>query len=56
MLLPGEAIIPLHLTLADVALRLLYAFIAGAIIGYNRGEHGKAAGLRTTLLVCLAAT
>ena len=42
--------------MADVALRLLYAFVAGAVIGYNRGEHGKAAGLRTTLLVCLAAT
>lgn len=51
----GVATIPLHLTLADAALRLLCAFVAGAIIGYNRGEHGKAAGLRTTLLVCLAA-
>jgi putative Mg2+ transporter-C (MgtC) family protein len=35
--------------------RLACSLIAGAIIGYNRGEHGKAAGLRTTLLVCLAA-
>lgn len=51
----GVATIPLHPTLTDVALRLLCAFVAGAIIGYNRGEHGKAAGLRTTLLVCLAA-
>jgi hypothetical protein len=25
-------------------------------IGYNRGDHGKAAGLRTTMLVCLAAS
>jgi putative Mg2+ transporter-C (MgtC) family protein len=25
-------------------------------IGYNRSEHGKAAGMRTTLLVCLAAS
>jgi putative Mg2+ transporter-C (MgtC) family protein len=25
-------------------------------IGFNRSEHGKAAGMRTTLLVCLAAT
>ena len=40
----------------DVALRLLCATIAGALIGINRGEHGRAAGLRTTLLVCLAAT
>jgi putative Mg2+ transporter-C (MgtC) family protein len=47
---------PLHLSLADLAIRLLCTLIAGAIIGYNRGEHGKAAGLRTTMLVCLAAS
>jgi putative Mg2+ transporter-C (MgtC) family protein len=46
---------PLHLSFADLAVRLLCTLIAGAIIGYNRGERGKAAGLRTTLLVCLAA-
>ena len=38
------------------ATRLLSTLIAGAIIGYNRGEQGKSAGLRTTLLVCLAAS
>src|ERR1700749_4696310 len=47
---------PLHLTLADVVIRVLCTLIAGGVIGYNRGEHGKAAGLRTTLLVCLAAS
>ncbi len=47
---------PLHITLADVLVRLLCTLIAGAVIGYNRGEHGKAAGLRTTMLVCLAAS
>jgi putative Mg2+ transporter-C (MgtC) family protein len=46
---------PLTITWSDVALRLISALIAGAVIGYNRGERGKAAGLRTTLLVCLAA-
>jgi putative Mg2+ transporter-C (MgtC) family protein len=46
---------PEHVTWFDVVVRLACAFIAGAIIGYNRGEHGKIAGLRTTLLVCLAA-
>lgn len=46
---------PLTITWTDVALRLVSALIAGAVIGYNRGERGKAAGLRTTLLVCLAA-
>lgn len=46
----------MHLTFLDVVLRLFCAFVAGTVIGYNRGEHGKTAGLRTTLLVCLAAT
>jgi putative Mg2+ transporter-C (MgtC) family protein len=41
--------------LIDVVFRLFCAFVAGAIIGFNRGEYGKAAGLRTTILVCLAA-
>src|SRR6202012_2280600 len=41
-------------TLSDVIARLVCTLIAGAVIGYNRGEHGKAAGLRTTTLVCLA--
>ncbi len=40
----------------DVALRLALTVLAGVIIGYNRSEHGKAAGMRTTLLVCLAAS
>jgi putative Mg2+ transporter-C (MgtC) family protein len=43
------------LTWQDIALRLLLTFIAGACIGFNRGEHGRPAGLRTTLLVSLAA-
>jgi putative Mg2+ transporter-C (MgtC) family protein len=30
--------------------------IAGAIIGFNRGARGHAAGLRTTILVGLAAS
>jgi putative Mg2+ transporter-C (MgtC) family protein len=47
---------PLHLSIADLAIRLACTLIAGAIIGYNRGERGKAAGLRTTMLVCLAAS
>lgn len=47
---------PLTVTWADLAARLLSTLIAGAIIGYNRGAQGKSAGLRTTLLVCLAAS
>jgi len=44
------------LSWTDVALRLALTIAAGALRGYNRTEHGKAAGLRTTLLVCLAAS
>jgi uncharacterized membrane protein YhiD involved in acid resistance len=36
---------PLHLSFTDLAVRLLCTLIAGAIIGYNRGEHGEAAVL-----------
>jgi putative Mg2+ transporter-C (MgtC) family protein len=41
---------------SDLLLRLGLTLCAGAIIGANRGEHGKPAGLRTTILVCLAAS
>lgn len=40
----------------EIALRLALTVAAGAVIGFNRGEHGRAAGLRTTMLVCLAAS
>jgi putative Mg2+ transporter-C (MgtC) family protein len=40
----------------EVALRLAVTVLVGIVIGYNRSEHGKAAGMRTTLLVCLAAS
>jgi putative Mg2+ transporter-C (MgtC) family protein len=49
-------IMPLTLHWSDVAVRLAVTLIAGVLIGYNRSEHGKAAGLRTTVLVCLAAS
>ncbi len=46
------------LTLAwtDVALRLGLATVACVLIGLDRGEHGEPTGVRTTLLVGLAAT
>ena len=47
---------PLTVTWTDLCVRIVCTLIAGALIGYNRGEHGKAAGLRTTILVCLAAS
>ena len=41
---------------AEIALRLILTLIAGAIIGINRSERGRAAGFRTTILVCLTAS
>lgn len=46
---------PLTLQPHDIALRIGLTFLAGLLIGINRGEHGRPAGLRTTLLVSLAA-
>src|SRR5579863_6917655 len=47
---------PDHIGWLKIAVRLALTVIAGLLIGYNRTEHGKAAGLRTTVLVCLAAS
>ena len=38
----------------EMILRLLAALAAGAFIGYERSFHGRPAGLRTHVLVCLA--
>jgi putative Mg2+ transporter-C (MgtC) family protein len=46
---------PLTLSWQEIALRLALSALAGGLIGLDRGEHGRPAGLRTTLLVCLAA-
>ncbi|QNB17578.1 MgtC/SapB family protein [Paraburkholderia tropica] len=46
---------PLTVSWLDFAGRLAVAMVAGTLIGLNRGESGNAAGLRTTLLVCMAA-
>lgn len=46
---------PTHLAGSDIALRLLLTVIASSLIGLNREEHGRPAGLRTMLLVGLAA-
>jgi putative Mg2+ transporter-C (MgtC) family protein len=47
---------PLNIGWGDIALRLALTVAAGLLIGINRSEHGHAAGLRTTVLVCLAAS
>jgi putative Mg2+ transporter-C (MgtC) family protein len=46
---------PLTLTWEQIALRILLAAIASLLIGLNRDEKGHPAGMRTTMLVCLAA-
>jgi len=46
---------PLSPSWSDLALRLLLTLVAGAMIGANREAYGQAAGLRTTMLVALAA-
>jgi putative Mg2+ transporter-C (MgtC) family protein len=38
----------------EMLLRLLAAVAAGAVIGYERSFHGRPAGLRTHVLVCMA--
>src|SRR5580658_10756170 len=47
---------PLHATWQDIAVRLILTMIASAIIGFDRSAQGHAAGLRTTILVGLAAS
>ncbi len=37
----------------SVIVRILLAVIAGGVIGNERGRHGRAAGFRTHILVCL---
>jgi putative Mg2+ transporter-C (MgtC) family protein len=45
-----------HVTAWDIAFRLTAALLAGGLIGYDRGTRSRIAGLRTTILMCLAAT
>ena len=47
---------PTSLEWYDVALRLALTVVGGAILGVDRSEHSRPAGLRTVLLVCLAAS
>ena len=43
-------------SLMDILFRLFLAFFLGGLIGLERNMHGRAAGLRTHILVCLGAT
>jgi putative Mg2+ transporter-C (MgtC) family protein len=47
---------PVTLSWEQIAIRILLASLASFLIGYNRDERGKPLGIRTTMLVCLAAT
>ena len=39
----------------SISLRLILALIMGGLIGMERGRHGRAAGMRTHVLVCVGA-
>lgn len=44
-----------HFNPLSVAVRLLLALVMGGLIGMERGRHGRAAGMRTHVLVCVGA-
>lgn len=44
-----------ELNIATVAIRLALAMVVGSVIGLERGKQGRAAGMRTHILVCLGA-
>jgi putative Mg2+ transporter-C (MgtC) family protein len=46
---------PTHITWIDIAIRLALCTACAGLIGFDRDEHGRSAGLRTTILVSLAA-
>jgi putative Mg2+ transporter-C (MgtC) family protein len=45
--------VPGSVEIARIAVRLLFAVILGGILGFQRAEAGKAAGVRTHMLVTL---
>jgi putative Mg2+ transporter-C (MgtC) family protein len=47
---------PTTLDWREIAIRLAFTVVAGIAIGFNRSERGRPAGLRTNVLVCLAAS
>ena len=40
----------------QIIIRLVLAFVLGGLIGFERELHGRAAGLRTHILVCLGSS
>lgn len=45
-----------ELNIVTVLVRLLLAFFIGGFIGAERGKQGRAAGMRTHILVCIGAS
>ena len=41
--------------MSEISLKLVLAFIVGGLIGIERSKHGRAAGMRTHILVCVGA-
>lgn len=53
----GKIITVFHIfSFLSVCLRLLLSMILGSIIGLERSKKGRAAGLRTNVLICIGAT
>ncbi|MDO8588263.1 MAG: MgtC/SapB family protein [Armatimonadota bacterium] len=46
----------LDIGLLDMVARLVLAGVLGALVGYERETHGRPAGLRTHMLVCMGST
>lgn len=44
------------MTLGDIVLRLIVSLVLASLIGMERETHGRPAGLRTHILVCVGAT
>ena len=51
----GRNDIPLYLIWQQIARRLILPSVAAFVIGLNRDQHSHNAGIRTNMLVCLAA-
>ena len=45
-----------ELNIISISLRMLLAMFFGGLIGLERGKQGRAAGMRTHILVCIGAT
>ena len=43
------------MNIIEVLLRSIAAVVIGTLIGSERARHGRAAGMRTHILVCLGA-